>query len=425
MVEPKQIICLGLSHRTAPVDIREQFSFSGAAIDVALQAVKESSRFDEFALLSTCNRVEVYACVTSSEEEDGYTGLQDFFLRSKGVDASALEPHFYQLEGKAAAEHLCRVASGLDSIVLGEPQILGQVSSTLRASQEHDLAGPFLTALFQTAIRAGKRARAETALNRNPVSASSVAVQLATQAVGELTGLHAAVVGIGEMGRLVVKALSKRGLKTITVVNRNYEKAKQLAEQVGCEVAPLHKLPEVLASADILFSATAAEHLVIDAEIVETAMRKRTERPLALLDLAMPRDIEPAVAAYSGVFLFDIDQLRIQVETSLREREKEVPSVEVIIDDELKRFSKWLQEVRVQPVIKDLRQKAEAIRQKELERALAALQPLDQKTADQLQFLSRTLVNKLLHDPTTRLRKEAVNGQAAQYSDLVRRLFAL
>lgn len=425
MIQPKRMFCLGLSHHTAPVDIRGQLIFTPKSVDEALQRVKHSARFSEFAILSTCNRVEFYACTPEQDDADVFSLLLDFIVEMRNCDTDALEGYLYRHEGVAAAKHLCRVASGLDSMVLGESQILGQVGTALNTSAAHTLAGPVLTALFQTAIKAGKRARVETAVNRNSASVSSVAVQLAKRVVGDLSGMRAAVIGTGEMGRLAVKALKSHGLKTLTIVNRNYATALHLAEQVGCEAAPLEQITEVLAASDVVISATGAEDIVIDAQTVEDAMRERQGRPLAIIDVALPRNVDPSVAALSKVHLFDIDQLQTQIEASLHERKKEIPRVEAIIAEELERFSVWLCEATVEPVISDLRRKAEAIRRQELERALHTMQPLDEKSIEQLQFFSRALVNKLLHDPTIRLREEAVNGEAARYADLVRFLFAL
>lgn len=310
-------------------------------------------------------------------------------------------------------------------MVLGEPQILGQVGTALQVAEAHGLAGPVLTTLFQTALKAGKRARAETALNRNPVSVGSVAVDVAWRLLGYLEGIRVTVVGAGEMGQLVVKILTSRKVGSLTVVNRNEARATALAQRMGCAAAPLARLADELAASDVVISTTKADHILIDAAMAAAAMRGRADRPLVLIDLAVPRDVEPAAGDLENVRLFDIDQLRVFVEASLDERKKEIPRVEAIITEELNRFETWLSETRVQPVIVDLRRKAEAIRQQELERALRGLNGLDDEAIERLQFFSRTLVNKLLHDPTLRLRQGAVNGEAEQYTALVRSLFAL
>lgn len=425
MVPAPRVVCLGLSHHTAPVAIREQLSFAPDVVAQTLHAVKEAGCFNEFAILSTCNRIEFYACPRQPQQPDVVPAMLDLVARMPGADLEPLVPYFYSHETVEAAHHLCRVAAGLDSMVLGEPQILGQVGAALRLSEAGGLAGPALTALFQTALKAGKRARAETALSRNPVSVGSVAVDLARRVLGDLTGLRATVVGAGEMGHLVVKILAARKVGALTVVNRNAARAEALAERVDCAAAPLDHLAAEIAASDMVISTTTAEHLVVDAATVAEAMRGREARPLVLLDLAVPRDIAPAAADIAGVHLFDIDQLQQQVAASLDERRKEVPKAEALIADEMKRFATWLDETTVQPVIGDLRRKAEAIRRQELERVLRNLDTLDDEAVEQLQRFSRALVNKLLHDPTTRLREGAANGEAEHYAAVIRALFAL
>lgn len=425
MIHPERIYCLGLSYHTAPLDVREPLSYTAAAVDEALAYVAQHQRFAEFAILSTCNRTEFYACLSYDHQGDGFVSILDFIRETKGLDPALLKPYLFRRTGLEAARHLCRVAAGLDSMVLGEPQILGQVGGAFSTAAAYDLAGPALSAIFHTAMTTGKRARTETAINRNPISVSSVAVQLAKDVIGDLAGKRAAVVGTGEMGRLAVKAFHSRGLDRLTVVNRTVDRATALAERFGAVAAPLADLPAVLADADVVICATGAKHTILDVDTVATALQRRGGQPLCLIDIAIPRDVEPQVNALEGIYLFDIDRLQTQVIDSFQERQQEIPSVEAIIDDEVNRFKHRSSETAVQPLITDLRRKAEAIRQRELARILAALDTLDEKDAEQLHHFSRSLVNKILHDPTVRLRKEAVNGKAAHYVDVVRRLFAL
>lgn len=425
MTPSQRVICLGLSHRTAPVAIREQLSFAPEVIEQTLRHVREGSYFEEFAILSTCNRIEFYGCPAVPHQTDFFSAILALIAKTPGVDLSVLMPYFYRHETVEAAHHLCRVAAGLDSMVLGEPQILGQVGTALRLSEAHGLAGPVLTALFQTALKAGKRARAETALNRNPVSVGSMAVDLARRVLGSLADVRATVVGAGEMGQLVVKILKSRKVGHLTVVNRSAARAVSLAQRMRCAAAPLHQLPAQLAASDVVISTTQADHVLIEAAQVAAALRGRADRPLALIDLAVPRDVDPAVADLENVLLFDIDQLRVEVAASLEERRKEIPQVEALIAEELDRLVTRLCETAMEPVIAGLRRKAEAIRRQELERALRTMEALDDETVEQLHFFSRALVNKLLHDPTVRLRRGAVNGEAEQYAALVRSLFSL
>ncbi len=416
MTTPHRLVCIGLSHHTAPVAVREQLSLGPDGLAAILD---EHTGDGERALLSTCNRFEVYAALPDGSGET----LLDCIAERRGVDRDALEPHLYRRDGLDVVRHLARVAAGLDSIVLGEPQILGQVGEALNRSVAHHRAGPYLRALFRTALRAGKRARAETGISRKPLSISSMAVRLARRRLGSLAGLRIAVVGTGEMGRLIVKTLRPDERAHLTLVNRRVEAARAFAGTVGAEAAPLERLPELLASADLLFFATGAPEPLLRVDAVRAAGRE--ERPLTLIDIGLPRNVAPAVAALPNVHLFDLDRLRGEVERSLTERRRSIPAVERIIEEEVERFAQWQREHTVQPVIVDLRRQAEAIRRQELQRALDALPDADEKVREQLQFLSQTLVKKLLHHPTMNLREEALRGEPQPYAHVVRRLFGL
>ncbi len=420
MITPNRLICLGLSHHTAPVDVRERLSFGPTGLEAILDDHARDTEAGELVILSTCNRFELYAAIPEGVDPET---VKTRIAERRGVVWEGLEPHLYRWEDHEAARHLCRVAAGLDSIVLGEPQILGQVSEALNRSLAHHRAGPYLKALFQTALRAGKRARAETGISRKPLSISSMAVRLARRHLGDLAGLRIAVVGTGEMGRLIVKTLRPDERARLTLVNRRVETAHAFAGTVGAEALPLDRLHEALAAADVVFCATGAPDPIIDTEAVRAAAR--TNRPLTLVDIGVPRNVAPGVAALPNVHLFDIDRLRGEVERSLTERRRAIPAVERIIEEELERFAKWRREHTVQPVIVDLRRKAEEIRQRELQRALEALPDADDRVREQLQFLSQTLVKKLLHHPTMNLREEALRGEPQPYAHVVRRLFGL
>ena len=420
MITPNRLICLGLSHHTAPVDVRERLSLGPEGIHEILNEHARDAGTGELVILSTCNRFEIYA---ASPDGAGVDALKSHMARRNGVDWDALEPHLYRRDDFEAVRHLCRVAAGLDSLVLGEPQILGQVSEALNRSLAHHRAGPYLKALFQTALRAGKRARAETGISRRPLSISAMAVRLARRHLGSLAGLRIAVVGTGEMGRLIVKTLRPDERANLTLVNRHVETARAFAETVGAEALPLDRLPEILADADVVFCATGSPDPLIDADAVRAAAREA--RPLTLVDIGLPRNVTPTVTALPNVHLFDIDRLRGEVERSLTERRRSIPAVERIIEEEVERFAQWQRQHTVQPVIVDLRRKAEEIRRQELQRALDALPDADDKVREQLQFLSQTLVKKLLHHPTMNLREEALRGKPQQYAHVVRHLFGL
>jgi glutamyl-tRNA reductase len=328
-------------------------------------------------------------------------------------------------EGMAAAGHLARVAGGLESLALGEPQILGQVQGAFAAALEAGAIGPILGAVFRAAIRAGKRARTETPISTNPASVSSVAIALAQEVTGDLRRARILVIGLGEMGRLTLKTLRQRGVACIAVANRTRERAERIAAEAGYRAYGLDELPEALAEADVVFSSTAAADVVLPAALVGDVLARRGGRDLVLVDIAVPRDIEPAVRSLPGAHLFDIDDLRETLDSGLAARQRAVPAVEAIIDAELAELEAALQQQAVAPIIVALRRQAEAIRRHEVERSLRQLGEVDPAVRDQLQQLSQSLVTKLLHEPTLRLKERATRGEAAAYASTVRDLFGL
>jgi glutamyl-tRNA reductase len=425
------ILCLGLNHVTAPIVLRERLTFPAPALKAALARFgcgrySHPGSITEFTILSTCNRLELYGLLQNDSPDpgDSFAAFVDFLVETRGVSAIEFEAHLYRYVGAEAVEHLCNVAAGLDSMILGEPQILGQVADAYEAALTTGACGPVLSALFRAAIRAGKRARTETGISRNPASVSSVAVRLAEQSVGELASRRVLVIGAGEMGELAVEALRARGVRQVTVVNRTYRRAVELAGRWDGEALSFEYLPQAIHAADIVISSTGAPHIIIGAEMARQAMADRT-RPLAVIDIAMPRDVDPAVGDIPGVHLYDLDQLHTRLEGAIAERHSEVPRVEAIVAEEVSGFDAWLRGVDMMPVVADLRAKAEHIRQRELERTLRSLPDLDPETRRHLERFSESLVNKLLHEPTRQLRTEAGNGHAAEYAQAVRHLFGL
>jgi glutamyl-tRNA reductase len=420
------ILCVGLSHHTAPLALRERLHYSSPALCATLARLgcgndSRPNQLSELAILSTCNRLEVYAV---SVEPANVQTLIELLAETTGVQPDEFESHLFHYAGLDAVAHLCSVACGLDSLILGEPQILGQVAEAFETAFRQRAAGPELSALFRTAIRAGKRARTETGISRNPASISSVAVHLAEQVVGPLAERRVLVVGAGEMGELAVEALRSRNVHQITVVNRTRQRAVELAERWGGQALSFEQLGDALRAADIVIASTGAPHLIIDAQMVRDSQAGRS-RPLALIDIAVPRDVDPAVTSIPGVHLFDIDQLQSQLEGAVTERQQEVPRVEAIVAQEVKAFDQWLRTMEMTPIITDLRAKAERIRQGELDRTLRRMPDLDPRTRDQIEHLSRLLVNKILHEPTLRLKAEAGSGRTAEYAQTVRHLFGL
>ncbi len=423
-----QIVCLGLSHRTAPVEIRERLSCSATDLNSLLQAFREdhSLPIKELIILSTCNRMELYA-VVDTETADPRRLLTHYLSEIRGVAAAAIANHLYFHTGLTAVTHLCRVAAGLESLVLGEPQILGQVTAAYTAAVAAHAAGPVLSRVFETAMRSGKRGRTETAISSNPASISSVAIALAQRIVGDLSDQNVLIIGVGAMAELALKALQARGVKQVSIANRSCTRAEAIASKWGGEAYGLDRLGEVLQAADVVISATGAPHLILDADMVGATMERRSNRKLVLIDIAVPRDIDPQVKYLPGVHLFDVDGLQDNLDKALTARRAEIPQVEAIITWEIDTLTAQLRQLTVTPFISDLRQKAETIRQRELERTLRCLGDLDEQTLDHIQHLSRSLVNKLLHEPTIRIKEQAYNGngRSTEYVAAARYLFGL
>ena len=424
------IICLGVSHHTAPVELRERLTCSLTDLIDLLPSNNGngsspwSGHIGELAVISTCNRMEIYARVDTNIE-DARDSILEHLSTSKRVALNRIIDHTFEHVGQAAVEHLFSVAAGLDSMVLGEPQILGQVADSYMLAVEQKTIGPLLSALFRTAIRVGKRARTETAIGFNPASISSVAIAKAQQIVGDLRLCRPLLVGMGEMGKLAVKALQARGVTEIAVANRTKERAEVFAEGCGGDAYTLTELGKAIAASDLVVSATAAPHIILYPDMVQEAMAERPDRKLVLIDVAVPRDIDPRVAEIPGVFLFDVDDLQGGLDEALEARQRETPKVEQIVREEVADFDDQARQISVRPIIVEMRQKAETIRQKELRRALRNLGEVDTETLEQIQLFSRSLVNKLLHDPTIRLKQSAGNGESAEIAETVRLLFSL
>jgi glutamyl-tRNA reductase len=427
------LLCLGASHRSAPLELREKMTYSPTALGAALArfCCAEDGRppdLDELVILSTCHRVELYAVVGDVDAENPeivFEPLVEFLAETRGMARTAFEEGLYRVAGDPVALHLCRVAAGLDSVVLGEPQVLGQVAGALREAQAGAAAGPVLSALFQAAIRAGKRARTETAISRNPATVSSVAVQMAASALPRLADARVLVLGAGEMAELAVEALRLRGVTRITVVNRTLARATALAERWSADAATFERLPEVLAEADVVISSTDAPHFLVTADMAAACLSQRPERPLVFIDIAMPRDIDPAVAGLPGVRCYDLDNMHSGLSEALAGRHQEVPKVEAIAAEESAKFAAWLDGLNVARIIGQLRERAERIKVAEVEKTLRRMPQLDSAERAQVEALAEALVNKLLHEPTRRLRGEAHNGHNASMAEAARRLFGL
>ncbi|MDE3095373.1 MAG: glutamyl-tRNA reductase [Chloroflexota bacterium] len=414
-----QVALLGTSRQTSPLDLRERLAFSPGELGMALDAMKASVA--EGVILSTCHRVELYAAAP------GTGGLRAalirYWARQRGVSAATLTKHVYYAEGEDAARHLFAVAAGLDSAIVGEPQILGQVRDAVEQGEAHG-AGPVLGALFHRALAAGKRARSETGVGRNATSISSAAVELARRTFGDLRASRVLLVGTGKMGELAAKNLLARGVGGLAVAGRTPERARKLALECGSAVA-LSELEEALPRSDIVISCTSAPHHVIRREMVERVMRGRRGRPLFLIDIAVPRDIDPAVAAVPGVRLYNVDDLETAVAANVRARRVEAHAAARIVEAEAAGFAAWLAARRAVPTIAALHERAEAIRRAELARTSSVLRRLPDADRVRIESLTLALEKKLLHHAITRLRAEAEAGDGREADRAVRALFAL
>lgn len=416
------IINVGLNHAITPVALREKAAFNEEQVRAALARLTcGHGNIDdqEMVILSTCNRVELYAAHSKRDP----TFLENFLAETNGLDVELLRPYLTHHFDYDAVNHLFNVASGLDSLVLGEPQILGQVTRALELARGIGTARALMTKFFNAAIHTGKRARTETRISHNPTSVSSLAAALCEREVSDLPNANVAILGAGEMAELSIEALRKRGAHIITVINRSIERAKILADRWNAQAATFESMLSALAKADILVSSTGAPHLMISADMVGTAMRARPNRPLVLVDIAVPRDIDPEAAKISGVSLFDMDGLNGKLEESLEERSNQVPQVKAIVEEEVNAFMAYFRSLSVQPLIGEMRKQAEDIRASLFERAIRKCGDLSEKDRHNIEMLTHALVKQILAEPTRVLKEESNTSSATRVIEITRLLF--
>ena len=414
------IVVVGLNHETAPVAVREALAFPKEGLPEALARVREEAGLGEAVILSTCNRVEVYGRSTDSSVD----AVAAFLARYHARSLEDIAPHLYRLEGEAAVRHAFRVAASLDSMVMGEPQILGQVKDAYEAAEKAGSLGSVLNALRNRSVAAAKRARTETAIGRNAVSVSHVAVELARKIFGELRDRSVLLVGAGKMSEVAARQMVRDGARASVLGGRTFEKAEQLAAALGGRAAPLEALRAELARADIVISGTGAPGIVIRREDVEAAQAARRGRPLFLIDIAVPRDVAEDAGKVSGVFLYDLDDIKTVAEANLRERKKEASAAEAILEQEIREFLEWRRSLEVVPLLVELRKRADEIRKTEIEKARRRLGPLTPEQESALEAATSAIVNKLLHGPTVQLKQMAGNGQP-EHVGFIRKLFGL
>jgi glutamyl-tRNA reductase len=406
-----QIVMLGMGHATAPVPVRERTTFAGASLAMGLSRLVAQDGVYEGVILSTCNRTEIYAVV-----EDGATGhaaIAHFLRTEKALEPETIAEYFQFLEGDAAVRHLFRVASGLESQILGESQILKQVKDAHAAAQLHRTTGTIIDALFRHALMAGKRARTETEISFGAVSTSSAAIELAKEKLGSLEGHTALILGTGKMGELAARHLNALGISRLLVANRTMESAERLAEQLAGTAVPFTSLHEVLEGVDLIFCATGAPHHVLGAADLEGAIARRPQRPMLVIDLSMPRNVAPEVAQLPGVLLYDIDGLETIAERNRTERAEAAEQVAALVEDEMRGFAAWGKNFQMGSTIASLKSKYNAIRDDELARFLGKHgQAFGPEQTALLEQLVNGLTNTLLHGPVSQLREMTAHEQA-------------
>ena len=416
------IVVIGVNHRTSPLSMLERVALAPSDVPKSITGLVSRINIREAVVLSTCNRTEVYA--VAERFHGAYADIRDFFCEIGGLDPDDLHPHLYSQHDDAAVTHLFEVAAGLDSAVLGETEILGQVRHAWETAQAEGGARSTLNLLFRHAIETGKRARTETAISRSTASVSSAAVEMVGDRLGDIAGLRVLVVGAGEMGEGVAVALVGAGATHITVTNRTHERAVTLAERVHGHVVPYTDLATALAQADVLLTCSRAGTVVVDAELVAAA-RARVDSPMLVVDIAVPRNVEPAVAAVPRVTLLDLDDLRDWADRGIEARQHEAEHVRTIVRDEVERFAVESMARQAAPLVAALHERAEQIRAAELDRFAAKLSGLGPTERAAVEALTKGIVAKLLHHPSVRLKDDAGTPQGERNAAAVRDLFDL
>ncbi len=413
--QPVTLQVIGVNHNTAPIQVREQLTPISERLAVAHQRVKEQQSVLECVVLSTCNRFELYSLQERPPQEQERTDKASL-LNLFAEDGASLQDYAYCYEGPTAVGHLFRVASGIDSLVPGEVQILGQVQRAWQEAHRAGAVGPVLSQAFHKAVALGKRVHSETTISRRPASVSYAAVVLAKQILGaELSARRVLVIGTGEVGEGVARCLYEHGFRATVVAHRQLERAQSVARRYEAEVAHWEDLPDHLAAADVVISSTAAPHIVLPYEQIQDAIARRSTRSLYLIDLAVPRDVDPAAADLPGVYLQNIDDLQAVVRTTLEERRSALPQVEEMVNAEVREFTRWLNARTTFPAIKTLREQADAVVERELQWAFAKLPDLTQRERAVVEAMAARITGKLLHGPIQWLKSQAESSLEPDY----------
>jgi glutamyl-tRNA reductase len=418
------ILTVGLNHRTAPVEIRETFTFASDRLTRALAVLKETKSVMECVIVGTCNRTEIYAVVDRKYKSGHF--VRGFLEQWFGVPKQQFEPYLYFHEDNKAVEHLFRVACGLDSMIIGETQILGQVRDAFLLAQREKTTGALFNTLFKQGITLAKRAHAETSIGENPVSVSYAAVELGKQIFGSFGDKNVLIIGAGKMSELTAKHLQSAGVKQMTVINRTYERALQMAGKFGGQACEISGMSNALLEADIVISSSGSQEYVLLKDQVKAVLQERKRgRPLFMVDIAVPRNLDPAISELPNVFLYDIDDLEAMVEANLAERRKEAEKLDGIIAQEVVQFEQWLKMLGVTPVIRALQEKSNRIYEETMESMMKKLPDLDERQQKVIRKLAKSIVNQMMRDPILRVKDMAGGRQGDEALEMFTELFAL
>ena len=417
------ILTVGLNHTTAPVEVRERLHIPEAQLPALLERLGQEATVFERLVLSTCNRVEVYAVTT--EPEQARAAIPELLAEGTQTPLVLFQEKLYHHHQGEAVRHAFRVAASLDSLVLGESQILHQVKAAYQVAQAEAATGPILNTLMTRAFGVAKKVRTETGIGESPVSVPSAAIGLAKTIFGDLSGRRVLVLGAGEMAELAARHLQSEGVEAVLVAHRNFDRAAEMAAKLQGRAVRFDQIRDELRQADIVVSSTAAPHYLLHRADVEDLIRLRRNRPLFLIDIAVPRDIDPEVNQIDNVYLYDIDDLEGVVASHREARQREAAQAELLIEREVASFERWLKSLEVVPTLVTLRRRVEEIRETELEKALSRLQHLDPAQQEVVRALAHGIINKILHHPTIELKRQSINRDGLLYVNALRRLFGL
>jgi len=417
------LILVGVNHKTTPVEIREKLAFTKGKIEESVDRLLNFPDIIEHTILSTCNRVEIYA--RANGQNSAIQSIKQFICDFHGLSAVQLEEHFYSYSNEAAIEHLFRVSSSLDSMILGEAQILGQVKDAYSLAKDLRSTGLVLNQLFEKAFSIAKKVREETGIAERSVSISSAAVELAQKIFDDLENHTVMLVGTGEMAELAAKHLISYGVKTVYVTSRTYERAANLARTLNGSALDFEAFKNELYRADIVITSTSASSFIITKDMVEKAIHERKNKPIFFIDIAVPRDIEPDVNDLENVYLYDIDDLHVVVSANMKEREKESENAMHLISQEVNKFNNWLGTLDAVPTIVEIRKRVENIGNQEMERTLKKIPHLSEEDKKIIYQMKNSMINKILHKPTIKLKQKTQSEDGHIYLKAIRHLFHL